>query len=654
MRPIDWWMTFVPILLVIVIAAYTRRYIRSVADFVAGGRAAGRYLICNARGEAGAGVANTMSYFQLMMVSGFVLAWWNTITIAVWLLIAISGFVVYRFRQTRAMTVGQFFEMRYSRRFRLFAGVLGFVAGLLNYGIFPAVSSKFFVYFLGLPQDIGRGAVHVPTYVAIMAGYLACALWMMIAGGQITMLVTNCLEGILSHLVYLVVIAAIFTAISWAQMRNTLLATVPHHSLVNPFDAMKVENFNLWYVLITLLVGSQGIYCTMAVQKDNNFTVAARTPHEARMGNVLGNWRLLARYVMLYVVVIGAMTFMRQPNFPGNALLQSIHEVQVQDQMQVPIALRFLLPAGVKGLFCAMMILGLMAGDSAHMLTWGNVFIQDIVLPLRSAPLSQRQHVLILRLAVCGVAGFAFVFSIVFRQTQFISMWWAVTEGIFVCGAGAAIIGGLYWKKGTVIGAWSAIITGSVLALFGIVAPYVIRNFPFNGTQMKFFAAAASSLVYIVISLLTCRRDHDMDRLLNRGRYAFAEDQVATPAAARRWTQRFRLSRILGFDQDFTRTDKIVAAGVFFWSTFWLVFVLAATIWNLWIHRWSNETWVNYWLISGIILPLIIAVATLIWFGIGGTMDLISFFRRLATMRRDAADDGTVHKSRKRDEVTVN
>ncbi len=200
-------------------------YSLAVADFMAGGRAAGRYLICNAKGEAGSGVANTLSKFQPILISGFILSWWD-ISVPVSMIFAMFGFVVYRYRQTRAMTLGQFFEMRYSRNFRLFAGMLGFVAGILNYGIFPAVSSQFFVYFLDLPQQVQIGHIAVPTKVPhgallahrgagksphvaylvphwcrrkvlIMAGYLSIAMWMMTVGGQITLMVTHCVEGIL-------------------------------------------------------------------------------------------------------------------------------------------------------------------------------------------------------------------------------------------------------------------------------------------------------------------------------------------------------------------------------------------------------------------------------------------------------------------------
>ena len=53
------------------------------------------------------------------------------------ILVAVSGWVIYRYRETRALTLAQFFEMRYNRKFRVFTGFIAFFAGLLNFGIFP-------------------------------------------------------------------------------------------------------------------------------------------------------------------------------------------------------------------------------------------------------------------------------------------------------------------------------------------------------------------------------------------------------------------------------------------------------------------------------------------------------------------------------------
>ena len=644
MQPIDWILTVLPILLVFGCAAYTRRYVKSVADFMAGGRAAGRYIICNAKGQASTGVANTLANFQKLLPAGFCLAWWDNLSMPVYMLVAIFGFVIYRYRQTRAMTLGQFFEMRYSRRFRLFAGMLGFLAGILNYGIFPAISSTFFVYFLGLPVELHVMGAAIPTAVVIMAGYLTCTLLMILVGGQITLMVTDCLEGIFSHLIWVVVIISIFCVIRWPEMRAVITHTPPGHSLVDPFDQNKTKDYNFWFAVMVL---ATTVYGQMAVQKDNSFSSAARTPHESRMGVVLGNWRTMARNVMLVVLVLGALTFMKSPAFAGRGEIAAIGDPQLRSQMQVPIALRYMLPVGVKGLFCLIMVLTLMSGDASHLLTWGGVFIQDIVLPLRKTPMTPGQHMALLRLAVLGVAVFAFLFSIFFHQRMDIIMWWLVTEGVFLCGGGAAIIGGLYWKKGTTAAAWAALITGSGITLASIL---IVHLFPatsnfmaFNGNQARFFAAVASVVVYVVVSLLTRGEDFDMDRLLHRGRYAVMDDQAVSPAVAERRGRRLNWSRLLGFDADFTFWDKMVSGGIFFWSMLWLSVVVVGTVWNL-IHRWSADTWATYWLFVGIILPVIVATVTLVWFGIGGFIDLRLFFQRLASMKRDARDDGSVRE----------
>ena len=663
MHVVDWLLVLLSLAIVAGFALYTRRFVKSVADFLSAGRCAGRYLLANARGEADSGLANTMSKFEVVLVSGFVLNFWEKISIPVLLLVGISGFVVYRFRETRAMTLAQFFEMRYSRRYRLFMGGLAFLSGILNYGIFPAVSARFFIYFLDLPHVVDFGVFAMPTFALIMLGYLSCTVFLITMGGQVTLMVTDCIEGLLSHLIYIAIVIAVFSIVSWSQIVDVMSNAAPGYSHIDPFDAHEVEDFNVWYMLMALLIT---VYTTMALQNKQGFNSAARTPHESRMGHVLGHWRTYARLLMILVLGVCAVTYLQHPDFAQsasviNAEIGTIADPYIQKQMTVPVTLSHLLPIGIKGLFCAIMVMGLLAGDSGHMHSWGSILIQDVILPLRKKPLSPRQHIWALRFAVIGVATFAFFFSLLFQQTQYIALWWALTAGVFVGGAGAAIIGGLYWKKGTAAAAWSAQITGSALAFIGILLTNRVswgwiagalaplfdglgvtppERFWLNGMEMSFLAACIAVVVYVSVSLLTCRTDYDLDRMLHRGKYAVEGDGTVKPAMPLR--ERFRLRNILQFDSNFTFTDKLVSGGIFWWAMLLLVVNVIVTAWNLLFQDWPITWWSKYWLVTAVGFPFLIALATLIWFGIGGVRDMVDFFAALRTQARDASDDGRV------------
>lgn len=643
MQTIDWVLTVVPILFVLGVAVRTRRFVRSVADFLAGGRCAGRYLIANAYGESAAGVANTMSKFEIVMVSGFTVTFWNTLSTPLLLLVAVSGFVVYRYRETRALTLAQLFEMRYSRRFRLFMGMLAFGAGILNYGIFPAVSSRFFVYFLGLPEFVHG----VPTFAVIMAAYLSCVLGMLMAGGQITLMITDCVEGLVSMLILLVVVLAVFATVGWGQAVHVLASQPPERSMIDPFDAWQVADFNVWYVVMALVLS---IYGTMALQNTQGFNAAARSAHESRMAGILGKWRLDIRIMLLLGITTAAVTFLRHPAFAAqshqaNALLAGIPDEQVRTQMTVTAALKYLLPAGVKGLFCSTMVMGLLAGDCSHIHSWGSIFVQDVLLPLRGGrPLGTRQHLLWLRTAMAGVAAFAFVFSLLFTQTHYIALWWQITNAIFISGAGAAIIGGLYWRRGTTAGAWFAVIVGAITSLAGIVLkqywPDVVHGtawrlptrFPLNGIQVAFASAALASVGYVAISLLTCRQAFDLNRILHRD-----ESRTVPSVDQRHW-----LSRALGFNDDFTRSDKWIAGGLVAWSMLLAAVSAGTVVWNVAIGRWPITWWGTYWLIFGIGVPFLLGLTTFLWFTAGGLRDMRGFFAASRTLRRDASDNGQV------------
>jgi SSS family solute:Na+ symporter len=307
-----------------------------------------------------------------------------------------------------------------------------------------------------------------------------------------------------------------------------------------------------------------------------------------------------------------------------------------------------MLPIGIKGMLLAILLMGVFASESNHLHSWGGIFVQDIVLPLRKKPLTPRGHIRALRLGMAGVAVFAFCFGALFKQTEYINMWWQVTTAVFVGGAGASIIGGLYWKKGTAAGAWVATLLGSALSCGGILArQYWGDAFPLNGLQIGFFASGLAIAAYIIVSLLTSKEDFNLERMLHRGIYARHDENApkAHHAKLSLW------ARLIGFDQDFSRSDKWVAGGLFGWSVFCVSIVIVGTIWNL-VSPWSEATWSGYWKIMAIGVPILGAGVTGIWFTWGAARDLKDLFVRLRAAAANPMDNGQVEGHRNLDDTT--
>lgn len=644
MKTLDWIVIAVPLLVVLAIGIYTQRYMKSVADFMSGGRLAGRYLLAVAKGELQAGAVVFVMMFEVMSQAGFTLTWWTWLEVPVLFIIAISGFVVYRYRETRCMTLAQFFEVRYSKNFRISTGVLAYIAGIFNFGIIPAVGARFFVHFLHLPHQMQIFSFSVPTYVLLMGLFLTVTLVVTLAGGLLTVMITDCVEGMFSQIFYLFIIGALVMLFSWNEISEVLSNRPPGQSLLNPFDSHKIDDFNIWYVAMALF-GS--VYGTMAWQNASAYNSAALTPHESRMGSVLGRWREFGKVAVVTLLAICAVTFLEHPDFATQAAaahvdIASISQPQIQKQMTVPVALSYLLPIGIKGVLCAVLLMGIIGGDSTHMHSWGGIFVQDVLVPLRKKPFGPKQHIFLLRLSIIMVAVFAFLFGTFFTQTEYITMWFKVTTAVFVGGAGSAIIGGLYWKKGTTWGAWAALLTGSGLSVGGIFARQIYgSDFPLNGIQISFSATLIAIAMYVTVSLLTNRKDFNMDRMLHRGEYAeilppVEKAEELLPPKKLPW-----LYRAIGIDSNFTTSDKWIAGGLFAWSAFWFFVILIGSIWNL-IAPWPTHVWATYWHIAGIGVPIFMAIVASIWFTWGGLRDIASLFRRLRVEKTNDLDDGTV------------
>ncbi len=673
MQLIDWIIVFGSLLIVLVAGLYTQQYMKSVADFLSAGRVARRYLLAVSKDELTAGAVVFVAAWEITAQSGYTLGWWSTLVTPIPIIVSIAGFVIYRYRETRAMTLGQFFEIRYSTNFRLFTGGLAFFAGLLNFGIIPAVGAHAMVYLFGLPTECHVLGLTLQTYVPLMGLFLLANVFIVTTGGILTIMMTNCIEGILSQVFYLVLIFGLLAMFKWSDIITTLSDRSPHQSLLNPMDSSGLKDFNIWFVLMSTITW---IYGTMTWQNQSAYQSAPLNAHEGRMGGLLGRWRSMGKGPVIGLLALCAMAYLHQPAYaPGAAAvhadLAGIANPHIREQMTIPVALTHLLPSGLRGSLCAILILGILGGDSCALHSWGGLFIQDIVVPLRRKPFTPEQHIRLLRFSICGVALFAFAFGALVNLADYVQMWWNITQSIFMGGAGAATIGGLYWKKGTTPAAWAAILTGSILSIIGIVAKqgqglhltawaggpgWIVHQMgvfiaSYNYTQLAFTVMFCAVAAYVVVSLLTCKTDFNMDRMLHRGVYATITRELGEQLPPH---QRGKIAwgKIIGYDDNFTLGDKWLAGGLFGWSIWWLLVAIIVLTWN-YFEFWSTSTWSNYYFYTQIGLGIFFAITIGTWMIWGGISDSISLFKQLRSEKANPLDNGAVIGHQNLDETVL-
>ncbi|MBR2723058.1 MAG: sodium:panthothenate symporter, partial [Lentisphaeria bacterium] len=592
MHWLDWVVALVPLMIVVAVGLYAQRYVKGVSDFLAAGRVAGRYVIAVAGGEAAMGLISVIAMVEMYCASGFALAFWQTLTAPLALLFALTGYCVYRYRETKALTLGQFFEIRYNKAFRIYASILQAISGILNYAIFPAVGARFLIYFLDLPIFTNIFGWHFPTFGLVMGGFLTLAVLVACMGGQITIMVTDCIQGILSYPMYVIVVVAIFWKMSYTTDIAPILMDQPAgKSFLSPYDISQLRTFNMFYVLVGIV---STVLNRMAWNSSQGYNAAALNAHEQKMGGLLGTWRSGFSGMMVIIIAVATLIYMNNVRFrDGRTGANSInrqlalkalsdvlsdpkydearekinakvndakprydvktkqevqigtvrdvvvhdkalgklkddtvdnyHRVAVEEikkvdpskaqtyntihnQMLSSLTMREMLPIGVTGIFCAIMFFLMLSTDTTYMHSWGGTLIQDIVVPIINKKLTPKQHLWLLRCGIVFVALVAWFFSFYFAQLDYILMFFAITGAIWLGGAGPTIVLGLYWKRGTAAGAFASLISGSTLAVGGIICqqtwvkhiyPWLERNNLVESVDKCLRAASAPFEPYI-------------------------------------------------------------------------------------------------------------------------------------------------------------
>lgn len=684
MTAIDWGFVIGLIVILFGILIYCRRFLHNSADFLVANRCASRYILCISSGIAGFAVVNSVATWEMFYESGFSATWWEMLSTPIALALSLVAWVTYRFRETRCFTMAQFFEIRYSRRFRVASGIIMWISGVVNYGIFPAVSVRFFMFFCRLPEKFMLFGVNWDVYAVLLFICIGMGVIFACGGGQIGIMVTDFFQGTMCNICFIIFIFFIFNLgkydifggyVSWDQISKSL-STADGVSQINPFKCENLPDFNIWYFLIGIV---SSFYNRGSWQGGMGYAAAAKNPHESKMAGILGSWRGMAQTLMIMLFPLAVIAIMKHPDFTNLAeavkeQMANVTDPQYRSQGLVPTVLSMIMPQGLLGIFAAVMFAAMLSTDDTYIHSWGSIFIQDVIMPFRKKPFTPKQHIWALRLSIIFVGIFAWFFSYFFRQTENVFMFFAIT-GAIVSGAGAVIIGGLYWKRGGTIAAWFAYIGGAVIAITGIIlqqtwklpgggglAEWLYENFkwewvanhmdrfPVNGQYITFIGMSSCILLYVVISLIEHyvfrKPDFNLEKLLHRGKYDTEKEHQEQSKVS-------ILAQRLGITPEFSKADKILYAVTIGWTLVWLVifiwystqyFLFGTISGDKWTPGVPDSMWMSLWHYR-VYITLVLALVTTVWFLLGGLRDVVRLFKALKDAKHDDADNGSVASS---------
>jgi Na+/proline symporter len=679
------------------------------------------------------------------------------------------------------MSLGQFLEMRYNRPFRITAAFLRSISEMLANMIMPAVGARFFIYFLGLPSTLPLFGFKIPTFILLTLLILTIAVSIICMGGTLAVVITDTIQGMFCYPLLVLFVVFILCKFNWnTEIVPVMQDRVIGQNCLNPYDVSEMRDFNPFQVGVGILT----LIINRAVWIGAGNSSAAKTAHEQKMANLLGQWRgALSQmfYVVIAITVIVMLNYkafsveskkvrdqlteqittdlvkdettrneiiaeaakippqqhrigidppQSQDNNQDSTYLNVVHQKLLDGQknkaeqrkleagetradallaaeaqgnalfqqfrtlfhqMMMTVTMRNMLPPGMLGLFCLLLIMAMVSTDDSRMYSAALTISQDVILPLLKKGLTPKQHMNMIRGVTIGVGVFFFIGSFFMSQLDYINMYIALMIIMWTGGAGAIMTFGLYSRFGTTAGAFAAMISSVILGGFGIFLnrgwadkiypflkahnwvepvgvfldrvskpfqPYVRWEMsavkcPINTYEMMFIIICITITLYVVVSLsetlkisfkpfgIRWREDKlfNLERMLHRGKYAL-DGEVKTQM---KWTFRNVFSKLIGITPEYSSSDKVIAWGIFSYSIiyqFGLAFLMVL-IWNL-VSPWPSSWWTVYFLIIVLVVPAIMASITAVWFGIGGVRDLFRLFRDLKTRIVNPLDDGRV------------
>ena len=516
---LDWCIVVAYLLISIFVGIWANRYVGNIAGYLVAGRTLRIRLALATMTGTEIGLVTVMYSAELGFTQQYASLYLALYELVILLFIGLTGVVVYRLRQSKVLTIPEYYERRYSRGVRVLGGVMMVLSGVLNMGLFLKAGALFLVSVTGFtePEWLQQFMVdafdyHEPVGLKlIMTGLLLLVLFYTVLGGMISVVITDLIQFVI--LGTGMVIVTLFVAGEIGIDGFSEVVTVQNGyfdptSTDNP-STMKSDD-GIGPVTLTaqfvVLVVALMLWPTGASR-----TLAVKTPEIARKLYLCSTIPFLARRSLPVLWGIGAFAFFHshpELNSQFQAAIQAGGDVNTQAAM--PLFLAKIIPSGLLGLVTAGMVAAFMSTHDSYLLCWSGVITQDVVAPLMKKELTNRQRILITRVAIIATGIMLLIWGLWYEVSSDLWQYMAVTGTVYLAGVFPVVVGGLYWSRSSSAGAYIALLGG----LTGILGLDPCVNFlnaqlldigtgiTLGGNVMMLMTFAFSLLGFVTGSLL--------------------------------------------------------------------------------------------------------------------------------------------------------
>ncbi|HIE04724.1 MAG TPA: sodium:solute symporter family protein [Candidatus Latescibacteria bacterium] len=461
-----------------------RKYVKTIEDFIVAGRGLNPYLaIATLAGTemglvtvvymAEQGYKNGFSAFFIGLAAGLGMA-----------ILGFTGFLIKGFRASGAMTIAEYYEMRYSKGVRWVGGLVIATAGILNMGVFLKAGALFLTQVTGLPEVLSLGGRDVPVLNLVMTVLLIVVLLYTVVGGMISVVFTDYIQFVVLSLGFILATVVVLSKVGLGSIAH---AVVEYRGMdgLSPFSN---PNYGWSYVVwqILLFTTASATWQTAAMRVS-----ATRSPEVARKVYRLTSLVWIGRAILPIFWGVAAIAYF-------GTKMEGVAEGSLK---AMPAMLGQIIPIGILGLLTAGMLAAFMSTHDSYLLAWSSVITQDLIAPLFRRGLSTRARIILTRVLIVLIGAFLLVWGLWYQLPGTMWDYLALTGTMYLSGTLAILTCGLYWRKANRTGAYTAIALGVIFPVSQLFLLDKVNAFLKASLGFELSPGLAGMSAYIVAML---------------------------------------------------------------------------------------------------------------------------------------------------------